>query len=194
MPRNIFTILVIAVVVVAALWLVESPPPVLQSQSETPNQQLILTQYFDEMHTTQYNQDGLREHEFIAARIEQHKLVNEIETDNGTTTFNQPNFTFYQNNAPYWQVIAQTGVSKQNSESVWLSGKVELMQNDDANLYKIQTQSLLVDPTAKYAETNDVVAITGPGVVSTGEGMVADIENQTVKLLSNTKTRYEMAK
>lgn len=192
MNRNTITVALIVVIVIAALWLAESPPPVFQTRAPSQEGDLVLSEYFDAMHTIQFNQQGLREQAFWAARIEQNKPADDLTADTNLTHMREPQFIFYEQNEPRWDVQALNGELSANDERVFLRDDVVLKQVDEQEPLQINTPSLWIDPNTKYANTDDEVTLTAPGFVSTGRGMTADVTNQSFSILAEVKSRYEI--
>ena len=193
MPRNFISLLLVAVVIVAGLWFLQSPPPQFQSKPETDLEKPTVVQYFDGMNTVQFNVDGQMDQRFESRRVEYRKLLAD-ESANTTVLLSQPDYIFYVDGKAKWHIQAETGqteIDKNEEKPVYLEQNVNLQQISGENPAQINTQKLWFNPTDKLAYTDDYVELRAPGLISTGKGLNADVEQEVITILAETKTHYE---
>lgn len=106
--------------------------------------------------------------------------------------FQNPNIIVMVANKKPWHITAERGHSEQGGKKVILIDHVKMHQPAGLNNKEltIKTNSAVIYPTEKQAETNKPVTILQPGVTITAIGAKADLQKSTVNLLSNVKEIY----
>jgi lipopolysaccharide export system protein LptC len=112
--------------------------------------------------------------------------------EHNTSDFQMPNITIF-NKRQNWLITAQTGHSVNGTEIVYLNDNVQIHQqptdNSPTTLFK--TAELTIFPKQNRISTEQSVLIEQPGVTITGEGLKGDLTTGNIKLLSNTRGRYD---
>ena len=193
MPRNFVSILLLIAVILAAIWLLDSPLPQFQSQAEPDPDALTLVQFFDNMHTLQFDQAGVLQQDFFAQRVEHRRILTDTE-GSGKAYLEAPHIVFYEEGAAIWNVKAdkgQTELVNPTDNPLFLQHNVTLEQSGNEDPAQILTDSLWVNPDSKRIYTDALVELRAPGLVSTGRGLEANVEQEVITILGETKTRYE---
>jgi LPS export ABC transporter protein LptC len=192
MPRNFTSIVLLGVVIVAALWFLDSPPPQFQSSPEPASDAFVLTQYFNNIDTVQYNSQGLPEQRFQSKRIEHQTLAGTDSVDEkGRALMQLPDISFYQDGEVRWRINSLSGESNLNEEKIHLQNQVALNQLGRDDAWSIETESLWIDPSQQTAHTEAPVKLQTRGILSTGVGMKADLIEESIEVLADTKTYYD---
>jgi len=109
---------------------------------------------------------------------------------NDTVKMRNPNLITFAEGAPAWYVRANQGTSQPGGKVLELHDGV-VIQNADASL-KMQTQSVIITPDKKYAETDQPVTMTGnTGQITTAVGMNAWLDSKRFQFLSRVRSQYE---
>ena len=145
-----------------------------------------------------YDKDGRVNYSFYAKEV-----VHLSHSDNQSTQHNgsytrlsEPVIAFYQP-TENWQVTAATGRVDEANQDIFLSGNVELQRIADGQRLasdasqsenagernaRMTTETLLIKPQSKLAQTDSPVTITDGSSSLSAVGMTLDIEQQKLKL------------
>lgn len=192
MPRW-FTIVLLIILVVGGYALLNAPSPVFQPETTQPEAaEVQMTGYLTGVASTQYNETGAIEYSFTTPRMSHFQLEPDRSSPDDYTTIQNPFFTLYQTNDDPWRMQARQGRSTANGEVVVLREDVKVWQaRSDRAPTVITTTELVIKPEQQVAETDQFVMITGPGMVTRGKGMRADLDQQTFAIISEGSTIYE---
>ena len=194
MTRNALSILLLIAVIFAALWMLDSPPAQFQSRPQVDESKSVLAKYIDNVETIQFDTQGLQEHYVKAARVE-HRIHN-LDQDNeiGQALLNSPDVLLLREGVPYWHIQAKNGESTLGDERINLTEDVQIKQLTAVNGWTMTTSSLWIEPDNQIAHTDDLVELKSTGIVSKGIGMNANFNDETIEVLADTETIYELAK
>ena len=93
-------------------------------------------------------------------------------------------------NNGYWTVTAKKALDPDSLfKSIYLYGDVNFIKHNESNNVEIdiKTESAVIYPDKEIVETEKFGIIETPDSTTSGEGIVADIKNGYVKILSNAK-------
>jgi lipopolysaccharide export system protein LptC len=123
-------------------------------------------------------------------KIEAPKMMHYAEDD--TTYINYPHVTVYRQSPEPWYINSDHAEALNGTEEIVFSDNVVIHHPADiANPNTVMnTTSLTVFPDKQQASTDKPVIITQPDTVIHAVGMLADLNNGTVKLLSQAKGDY----
>ncbi len=112
--------------------------------------------------------------------------------DNDTTDIITPHVTIYRRSPNPWYINSDKAIASQGITQIIFSGNVVIHHLADTEnpTTTMQTVALTVFPDKQTAETNQAVTIEQPDTVVHAIGMLANMNNGTVKLLSQAKGEY----
>lgn len=142
--------------------------------------------YLVDMVRHSMNKQGELENVLIADRVYHYP-------DDDSTELARPRMEIYNDTASPWQVTAERGTVKSDTELVLLHGRVEIWRLDDAGEreFEILTSELRVFPKVQYAETDNAATIKGPGSVTKTRGFRANFAHNRLELLQRVRSRIE---
>ena len=105
---------------------------------------------------------------------------------------------------PVFLMPAQQGAWRLSADQGWIAADGDLIRlegnvagdshGDNPAQASLRTERLELLPDQNLARTDDRATLIQPGIIQTGVGMEADLQNRTYRLLSQVKVRYEPAK
>lgn len=113
--------------------------------------------------------------------------------DDDTTDLTRPHLTVFGIDFKEWHIFADTGRISADGDDVYLSGDVRIEQTDSRTsevAIRMMTDNMHVQISAKFAETDAPLKVTGPGSEIDAVGMRAYVEEQRLVLLSNVRGTY----
>lgn len=113
--------------------------------------------------------------------------------DDNSTELARPRLEIYNDDANPWQVVAERGSIKSNSDLVVLHGRVEIWRVDDEGEreFEIFTSELRVFPRVQYAETDNAATIKSLTSVTKTKGFRANFEHNRLELRERVRSRIE---
>lgn len=119
------------------------------------------------------------------------KMVHYFNGD--TTEILHPDVTIYRNSPQPWTVHSQFARAKGGTNEILFWNHVVVHHPEDTinPLTTMQTTTLTVFPDEQIARTNQPVLIEQPGTIVHAVGMIANLNDGTVKLLSFAQGEYE---
>jgi lipopolysaccharide export system protein LptC len=125
-----------------------------------------------------------------ALKIVTPKMVHYANHD--LTDIQKPAVTVYRNSPNPWYINSDFAEATQGISQIVFSSNVVIHHVADlANpTTTMQTTTLTVFPDKQQAKTNEAITITQPDTIVHAIGMLADMNNGTVKLLSQAKGEY----
>lgn len=94
-----------------------------------------------------------------------------------------------------WRLAADQGWVSPDGALIRLEGNVAGdSEADNPSQASLRTQQLELLPDQHLARTSQRVTLTQPGIIQTGVGMEADLQNRNYRLLSEVNVRYEIPK
>ncbi len=123
-------------------------------------------------------------------KIEAPKMTHYAEED--TTYINSPHVTLYRQSPEPWYINSDHAEATNGTEQIIFSDNVVIHHPADiANPNTtMETASLTVFPDKEQARTDNAVLITQPDTIIHAVGMLANLTDGTVKLLSQAKGDY----
>jgi lipopolysaccharide export system protein LptC len=165
--------------IIAIRQLIQEPTTQITLGNTSPDAYMLNVVYM------QTNDQGFRE---VVMRSPHVTHYNE----HNTSDFQMPNIIIF-NKRQNWLITAQTGHSVNGTEIVYLNDNVQIHQqptdNSPTTLFK--TAKLTIFPKRNRVSTEQSVLIEQPGVTITGKGLKGDLTTGNIKLLSNTRGRYD---
>lgn len=107
-------------------------------------------------------------------------------------TFEKPFLTIHKPHAAPWHIQSDLGESRKQMKEILLTGNVSITQLPGLNSQNVTvlTSELLYYPDKSFATTDKPVTIKRPEGIAHGIGMHADLQKETVTLLSKTTAQY----
>ncbi|HSW69723.1 MAG TPA: LPS export ABC transporter periplasmic protein LptC [Gammaproteobacteria bacterium] len=141
--------------------------------------------YMENIVATMMNKQGSP-----SLKIEAPKMIHYAEED--TTHINYPHVTIYRQSPEPWYINSDTADALNGTEQIVFSNNVVIhhpadIENPNTTM---KTTSLSVFPDKQQASTSRPVTITQPETTIRAVGMLADLNDGTVKLLSEAKGDY----
>jgi lipopolysaccharide export system protein LptC len=112
--------------------------------------------------------------------------------DTDTTRLDLPNIELFKKADEHWLIKANQGQVSTKGAEIVLSGDVELKSevSTQQQPFIIMTENLNINPEKNTVSTKDQILFTGEGMKLSSTGMIADIENETIKLLNKVRASY----
>jgi lipopolysaccharide export system protein LptC len=139
---------------------------------------------------TETNEQGLLHNQFITPKIVHY-------TKNDTAFYDKPHIISYPNNEKKpWDITADHGQSVHGTKELILWGNVNIHEPESAlnNDIRMTTSRLVVYPEKNYAETDQPVTFTEPGLVVNSVGMKIYFKEKRVQLLNQARGEYDATK
>ena len=103
----------------------------------------------------------------------------------------KPVFTILANDQP-WRIAADQGKLHDSGETLTLWDNVQIWQHgNEGETNRLTTSELTVKPNEKMIMTDVDVKISGPRGEIEAVGMVVDLEQQKIRLLSDVRGFHE---
>ena len=102
----------------------------------------------------------------------------------------KPTMRIFSDDETFWDVKAEHALDPDSLfKSIFLTGNVIFEKTDmnNNNEIIIETTSAIIYPESEKVETNVFAKIITPDSITTGDGVIADIKNGSVEILSNAK-------
>lgn len=144
---------------------------------------------------------------FVTIFTEKGDLKNQLSADywayfptTKTSTLIAPHLTVYKADGTLWHVDAKHGSLQQPTiasiEKIILQDHVilERPQTNKAIPIKLETELLDYHPKKQFAESDQFITMTKPGLKVTGTGLRAFLDKSSVELLHDVKTYYAVAR
>ncbi len=189
---HFITVLLLLVVLGVILWI--APPKDLLNIAGDPEtkDQLRPDAFMVNSKTTQYDVSGSISHILTSDKSEYFE-ANTLISENYARLTNPRIVSFTQDNinSP-WKASSDNAITKNNEEDLYMTDNVILSQvNSDESFTRLTSDALLMKPNSQYAETDKPVMIETASGVTTALGLTISLETNTIKLLSNVRSRYE---
>lgn len=137
------------------------------------------TKYYDEFGELSYSVESLKLSHFRP----------ENENEESYTIAESPQIQVFQHTTP-WQISADLGKVSED-RTITLSDNVILIGKGENNeITEMRTSKLIYDPAQKLASTDEAVTIVSPRGNITATGMIADISERKIRLLSKVKGQH----
>lgn len=111
---------------------------------------------------------------------------------NDTTQLISPQLTLYRKSPKPWYITSRFAKATAGIENVhfWDDVMIHHPADLDNPATLIKTNTLLVHPNNKTAETNDPITMIQPNITVRATGMFADMNTGDIKLLSQASGEY----
>jgi LPS export ABC transporter protein LptC len=133
----------------------------------------------DRIHYMETRQ-GMKEWELDAASASYFK-------EDGTILLQKVRATFFGKNAENYFLVGEKGKFNTETKMIEVYEGVKISSSDG---YQVQTHSLTYSAEKKILSTKDPVEIKGPELFMAGTGMVVDLQQQRLKVLSGVTTTF----
>lgn len=156
-----------------------------QTKPKTPQSQHEPDAFMENVSTTIMNSNGK-----ISLKIDSPKMVHFRYQD--STEIEAPHITIYRDSPEPWHVQSDFAKAIHGIQQIDFWSQVVIYhKNDTANpTTTIHTESLSVFPNQQIAKTNDAITFLQPTTTIHAIGMIANMNNGTIKLLSQTRGEY----
>ncbi len=123
-------------------------------------------------------------------KVEAPKMVHYA--DNDTTDIETPHITLYRESPEPWSIDSRHAKATQGLDKIYFWENVVVHHiNDSANpTTTMTTATLTVFPNKQIAQTDDNVTVIQPSTTIHGLGMLANLHEGTVQLLSKAQGEY----
>lgn len=174
------------------LILQENPPQQISGPTQDSNEH-TLTAFANHFELEQFNQTGQLASRIKAKRSDYWQKNPKRQTPADYALLYEPEMIFYRDSELPWFAKAQKGISRNNGAQVELTGNVLIWQFDAQGLKtELSTEKLLLKPEQQYAETDLPLTVNSPQGTTDATGMTANMATNTVKLLKDVRSRYEI--
>ena len=123
-------------------------------------------------------------------KIETPKMIHYAKND--TTDITTPHVTVYRQSPKPWTIDSQYAQATHGIVQINFWNHVVIHHPDDKlnPTTTMQMASLTVFPDKQIAQTDQAVVLTQPDTTIHAIGMLANLDNGTIKLISQTRTEY----
>lgn len=183
---RVHPLLAVMLLVAAAVswWLVElTPSPALPAP---PRGEREVDHYVTGLDAVHMTPAGRPAHRLRAARLEHY-------VGDDTTEMHRPAFTIFQEDAPPWEIDADTAWVSSDGSLVLLSGEVRIDRRGTATVrpMRLRTRELRVKPREGYAETDERVRVDSDADWLEAQGMQAWLRPPSrIKFLSQVRGHH----
>jgi lipopolysaccharide export system protein LptC len=121
------------------------------------------------------------------------KIVHYAEND--TADIEQPLISIYHQSPIPWHIKSRYAKATQGISTILFWDQVVIDHPADHNTATtlIKTTRLTITPTEKRAQTDQWITLQQPGIVAQGIGMLANLRDGTIHLLSAVEGAYDAA-
>lgn len=114
-------------------------------------------------------------------------------TNHDITNIEKPLVTIYRNSPNPWYINSDYAKTSQGLGQIdfWSHVKIYHQADNKNPLTTMKTMSLTVFPDKQTAETNQAIVIQQPSTIIHAVGMSVDMNDGTVKLLSQARGEYD---
>ncbi len=102
----------------------------------------------------------------------------------------KPHMIITEPNKAPWEIHADKGTATSKAQTITLEHHVQIIQHKPSEETEIKTEHLTYYPQEKKAVSNDEVTITQAGSQIRSKGMIADLTDNHIQLLSNARGHY----
>lgn len=129
--------------------------------------------------------DGSTQYHLNAAGMRHYQQSDE-------TLLQFPSVELTNTSGEHWLIQSRDGKVAAKGENILLTGKVEIRRSATSQQkpFIISTESLLIEPDRNLVSTTQSIYLAGDGLQLQSVGMQADLQTETITLLSNVKGSY----
>lgn len=186
MKNNWLYIALAVALVVATVFIWDSPPTLLLPDAEPPNEaDLIPYAVIDEAHSKHFNVDGSLSYEFSATTLKHFRLDLGQISEGDFTTLEQPLLTLYTDEDAWFVSARLARVTEQGSLlKLWQDVRIWQEKGTGEKL-ELTTDEILIYPIEKQVKTDSQVSIQSSMGSLKATGMVVDLDRKNIQLLNN---------
>ena len=109
-----------------------------------------------------------------------------------STQLTTPRVTVYRSSAEPWTILADSAKTLHGLEQIQFTHHVNILHHADAENpnTSVQTELLTIYPSQNIATTDQAILFIQPETVIHAVGMLANLDEGTIKLLSQAKGEY----
>ena len=160
----------------------ENPVPFFEEEnliSDEPDAFIVEGAY------SSYGKDGMLESVLRSTQAKHYPNTNKGRLTN-------PSLELYQDGELRWKTTSELGEFDVNNDTLTLSGDVTVFgETNNGRPLVMTTESVNYANKSSFIHTNKAVQIKSEVSEISAVGMTANIEDRTIKLLSNVKGKYE---
>lgn len=192
---NTFYLTGALLVIMGLAFVIESPDRFLNPTPETETEEENKTPVAVAHQTSSqhFNEEGALDYVFNAEKLEYYQIPEQTTEEGGYlpardyTLIDKPSVQLFMDVAP-WFIESINGKLSEKGELLNLWQDVKIWQTDKkGNTSSLQTEELTIFPREKLVETDKPVKITTPSGEITATGMIANLNEKRIKLLSNVR-------
>lgn len=182
LKNSTFSLLLVIAIALSAWSIILSKQSLLTTTEEDSNEP---DAYMENIVATILNKQGKP-----SLKIEAPKMVHYVEND--TTDITHPRVTVYRQSPKPWYINSDSAQALNGVEKVVFNKNVIIYHPADAENphTSMKTDTLTVFPDKQQAQTDNAVVINQPDTEVHAVGMLADLNDGTIKLLSQAKGDY----
>ena len=151
---------------------------------EDANRDLNVANHFlNDFSMMETNKYGVRDWKLDGKRLEKYPQSERSEVFS-------PFMKIFNQDKSYWAITASHALDPNSLfESIYLTGDVVFNKVglNNSNEITINTERAIIYPSREFIETDEFAKITTPTSVTTGNGVIANIKEGYVEILSNAK-------
>ena len=143
----------------------------------------IANHFLNDFSMVETNKHGIRDWELHGKRLEKYPQSERSEVFS-------PIMKIFNQDKSYWAITASHALDPNSLfESIYLTGDVVFNKVglNNSNEVTINTNRAIIYPSKEFIETDDFAKISTPTSVTTGNGVIANIKEGYVEILSNAK-------
>ncbi|WP_264696063.1 LPS export ABC transporter periplasmic protein LptC [Candidatus Nitrosacidococcus sp. I8] len=170
-------------------WTTLIKKPLPKKVGHSPHNKKYSIDYFmDNFISTGIDEQGLPHHTLSGPRMVHY-------SDNDVIDVTTPYIVFYQKDvSPKWSAISERGLTKGNSDRIFLVGKVVIHQLDENGIelddMTIFTRNVRIELEKEYAETSQPTTMFSPSGRTDSVGARLYFNEDRVELISQVKGDY----
>lgn len=140
--------------------------------------------FFENVSIKTFDENGRNINQLNAEKIEHFKVKN-------NSIIESPNLVMHSESGALWRVKAESGEMNHQSNNISLKGEVAINQQtkdidksqlDNSTSTEIKTSNLEVNIALNTLSTSQNVSIDSEGIITTAEGLKADINREQIEL------------
>ncbi len=161
-------------------------PDSTRTEEELKMANLKADYFLESFETIRYDQNGKPEYRLSGNTLTHYPARKASEILEPIVVLNRPE-------QPTWTMHSDIGWLEESSETVELSGKVEVHRDpyEGQSGIVITTSKIKVQPKTHVLETEAEIEIRSDAWVLRSRGLTSDLTNGRLKLLSNVQAHYE---
>jgi len=175
-------------IALAAIW--DFSPEDLM-RDDPAEQERFPEAYLIESETRLFDAEGRLHYHLTSERADQFQQLPDRASDLDYSLIVKPRLSMYGETDDPWHLHADMGQSNADGDRIKLWDNVRAWQDTGAGRNALTTPELVIFPARQFAETDKAVKMRSPQGVTDAVGMRADLEQDTIELLSQVRGTYE---